>query len=470
MRPYLCALAGLLLLAAGARAQTAIGPSPATVPATDRIADLIRNLGSDEYKVRTSAQEQLLEAGPSARALLEKAAAGDDAEVRQRAAEILSQIAATEKESSAQAIRKNVLWTFPVNGGAAGPPVVAGGKVVFLGADRKLYAVDAANGKEAWGLGTFTIKVGECDQPVISDGLVVITDRVDCLYAADLAKGELLWRCDSWVGLGLPCLAGGAIWIGDGAAGLRMLDARTGKEKWKIDSRNFGTRPAVHGGADGMLFVVDALDKAEGESDAPSDKRPAVSCLAAATGKRIWQYDPQSLCTCLIARDDVVYLKAGAIVAALDVKTGRKLWQFDLPAIIGEEGFMVLADAAVYVTCYNKLFCLDARSGQKNWSVEFDSLAPPEKNREAPREMMGLAADGRAVYVGRPDGLRALDFKTGKEAWFLRTANRLHVGPAVADGVVYFGTTRAENPAPPGGQPWPFDDPPGMHALKVSKQ
>lgn len=64
----------------------------------DRVQDLIRKLGSEEYTVREQAQEELKKIGKSARPALQKAAEeSDDPEVRQRAQALLDDKPAPEK-------------------------------------------------------------------------------------------------------------------------------------------------------------------------------------------------------------------------------------------------------------------------------------------------------------------------------------------------------------------------------------
>jgi hypothetical protein len=60
----------------------------------DRIQELIQKLGSDEFSTRERASEELKKAGKAAREALQKAAEGsDDPEVRQRAKDILEEMA-----------------------------------------------------------------------------------------------------------------------------------------------------------------------------------------------------------------------------------------------------------------------------------------------------------------------------------------------------------------------------------------
>jgi len=435
--------------------QTATAPSAG---AKVDIPALVRKLGDNDYKTRQDAQEQLRRLGSAARAALEKAATDDDSEVRQRATDLLKELAVVETQTQAQAMRKNLLWTFELVRGPAGPPAIADGKVVFLGSDSKLHALDAAKGKELWNLGTFTIKVGECDTPVLADGTVFLTDRVDSVYAIDLAKGQLLWRQNGMNRLGLPCVEKGFVYLQANDEAMVML-ARTGEVKAKEPSPFSTVRPVWAGG---IFYRLDSV-KSTRSASAPEHVQGIVAIQG--KDKRLWEFDPEAECSHLFLSGDALYFKAAAIVGALEAKTGKKLWDFGLPALVREEGLFAVVDGTVYATCYNKLVALEAKTGQKKWQADFSPTQANVPKGSEVREMMGLAIDGSGVYVGRPDGLHALDLTTGKEVWTLRTANRLNVGPTVADGVLYFGTCLQANPET--NEKPDFEDSPGLHALKI---
>jgi hypothetical protein len=63
----------------------------------DKIQDLIRKLGSDDFATREQATEELKKAGKPAKEALQKAAESDDPEVRQRSRAILEEMAKAEK-------------------------------------------------------------------------------------------------------------------------------------------------------------------------------------------------------------------------------------------------------------------------------------------------------------------------------------------------------------------------------------
>ena len=50
-------------------------------------------------------------------------------------------------------------------------------------------------------------------------------------------------------------------------------------------------------------------------------------------------------------------------------------------------------------------------------------------------------ADGIVFFGSTDNYLYAVDIKTGREKWKFKTENRVLSSPAVADGVVFFGST-----------------------------
>jgi len=49
-------------------------------------------------------------------------------------------------------------------------------------------------------------------------------------------------------------------------------------------------------------------------------------------------------------------------------------------------------------------------------------------------------ADGVVYFGSRDNYVYAVDIKTGQEKWKFKTEDRVYSSPAIADGVVYFGS------------------------------
>lgn len=155
--------------------------------------------------------------------------------------------------------RLGFAWEFQLgtNRGLEGTPVVIDGVMFAPGNWGRVYALDAATGKELW---TFTPVVdGQaaryacCD--VVNRGLAVWKGRVyvgaidGWLYALDARSGKILWKSDTIIGrdrhtpysvTGAPYIAGDVVVVGNGGAdfGVRGFitahDLETGDVKWRF--------------------------------------------------------------------------------------------------------------------------------------------------------------------------------------------------------------------------------------------
>jgi alcohol dehydrogenase (cytochrome c) len=129
------------------------------------------------------------------------------------------------------------------------------------------------------------------------------------------------------------------------------------------------------------------------------------------------------------------------------------VWAYSLSDLQGGEGFPVIKDGVVYITTHNATAAVDAITGGQIWRVLHDY--PPESLRVV---CCGIVNRGAAIYEGMiiralmDDRLVALDAKTGKEVWQVKSpepatpANGYAMtgAPLVVDGVVIMGVAGAE--------------------------
>ena len=132
-----------------------------------------------------------------------------------------------------------VLWSFPTAQRVRSCPAVKDG-VVFVGSfDGHVYALDARTGQEKW---RFDTRGGIQSSPAVVDGTVYIGSRSAAVFALDARTGTLKWCTPhpngSWV-LGSPAVAGGKVIVGSSDEQfLQALDAQTGRELWRLDTRH----------------------------------------------------------------------------------------------------------------------------------------------------------------------------------------------------------------------------------------
>jgi alcohol dehydrogenase (cytochrome c) len=129
------------------------------------------------------------------------------------------------------------------------------------------------------------------------------------------------------------------------------------------------------------------------------------------------------------------------------------VWAYSLADLQGGEDFPVVKDGVIYVTTHNTTVAVDAKTGKQIWRVIHDY--PPEALRVV---CCGIVNRGAAIYQGMiirslmDDRLIALDAKTGKEIWQVKSPDpatsangyAMTGAPLIVDGVVIVGVAGAE--------------------------
>jgi len=170
-----------------------------------------------------------------------------------------------------------VLWRARTDGRIRSAPAVEGTRV-FIGAfDGRVYAFDLASGRRLWrydteGASLESAKFGFDrrsiqSSPSVAGGLVFVGARDGFLYALDAASGALRWRADhkiSWVNSS-PAVVNGVVYAGssDGHF-VQAVQAASGKELWRASTvGTVWSSPAVTdryvywGDGSGRIYAVD---------------------------------------------------------------------------------------------------------------------------------------------------------------------------------------------------------------------
>lgn len=316
--------------------------------------------------------------------------------------------------SPANVNRLDMAWTFKTGDVIYSSPAVAYGKVYVGSYDGKLYALDAITGAKQWSATTGASIV--YSSPAVSGSTVYVGSGDHYLWAFDATTGAFKWKYQtgSFVDSS-PTVANGTVYVGSGDNSLYALDAATGALKWSAATGSIiYSTPAV---ADGSVFV--------GSYD------NSFYAFNAATGAPTW-----SLVT------------GGQIIGSPGVAYGR--------VFVGstDHNFyaMSLADGTTSVTSFgNAVFGGPALAyGQiylGDYSGDFHALtshldASWDSNAGNPINASAAVANG-IVYFGDSAGyFRALDAGSGALLWSARLGTDIDTSsPAVADGMVYLGST-----------------------------
>lgn len=310
-------------------------------------------------------------------------------------------------ESAGPQQLKGVKWAFKTEGWVLSSPAVSGG-VVYIGSDDKnLYALDAATGKGKWKFSTGGIVRSS---PAVVAGTVYFGSYDGLFYALDAATGAVKWKFETggerkFTAVGLhglkprkqampdfwdfylssPAVDKGIVYFGSSDGNLYALDAQTGSLKWK-----FATQGVVH-------------------------SSPALA-------------------------DSVVYFGSwDSYLYALDAATGQEKWRFKTGEDkvnynqVGIQSSPAVSDGVVYVGCRDShLYAVDAKTGKEKWNFSthgsWVNTSP--------------AVYDETAYIGTPipGVFRAVDTTTGKERFNFDARMLIFSSPAVAGGMVYFGS------------------------------
>jgi alcohol dehydrogenase (cytochrome c) len=137
----------------------------------------------------------------------------------------------------------------------------------------------------------------------------------------------------------------------------------------------------------------------------------------------------------------------------IDRQTVKRLvpaWSYSLDSSNGEESQALVMGGVMYITSHDKTVALDAVTGKEIWKTM--AAYPPETTKVV---CCGIVNRGGALYGGKffrtiLDGrVQALDAKTGKEIWNVRSGDpkdglAMTGAPLVANGVVITGVAGSE--------------------------
>ncbi len=236
------------------RVQCALaGQTPAGAPSAK---DLVKKLGSDNFKDRDAAEKDLAKMGAAAIDELKAGLTSKDDEVRSRCDAILKQLQAAGIELGKFDVNKQLLWSFAMKVPSKGGATVAKGTVFVISEpENDLVLIDQKTGAEK-----LRVK-GPLDPlaPLVDGETAYVQAKGGAIIAYDCSGKEAkeVWRSKSPVGAAL--LVDGVLYAGSPDAGLFAFDARTGEVKWQNKQSKMVGSPVVRGGT---MYVIGADQKA----------------------------------------------------------------------------------------------------------------------------------------------------------------------------------------------------------------
>ncbi|MFE3252548.1 serine/threonine-protein kinase [Streptomyces sp. NPDC059209] len=222
-------------------------------------------------------------------------------------------------------------------------------------------------------------------RPVVADGKVVGVGNDGPLQAVDPGSGEPVWTYDDPSASSLEGVSDGLVIASGSENGtIQGIDLKRGKRVWSVPAKahtaagttwNLYKRVVV---ADGTVYVNAMYDLPE---DSERYGTYAVSAVDAATGRLKWTRTIEHILSdALAVVDGVVYggvrESDGSYLYALDADTGDQLWRYRASAsrnYSGEATAITVSDGTVYFgDSRSVLHAVDARRGTKLWTSEPD--------------------------------------------------------------------------------------------------
>lgn len=368
-------------------------------------------------------------------------------------------------------------------------PAVAGGVVFFTSQDSFLYAVDATTRNQLW---KFNVKGGsyKTTSPVVANGAVFCGTGY-YVYAIDASTGAQMWRFALDISTrshgyaSSPAVVGGVVFVGimgvfetaTVARYFHAIEASSGAELWKFrcDS-SVSSSPAVVGGVayigslSGSVYAIDVSSGKElwrfrgvsATGGGPVSSSPAVVGGVVYFGVYVDNLSNQYSQTL-----DQTYL------FAVDASSGELLWKRESGGAgccgVGSSTPAVVGGVAYYGS-YGHLYAFNASTGSQQWKFGIGDIGSAHQG-SAGRAGSPAVADG-VVYVGSTDSfLYAVDASSGALLWRYEIGvadDYTALSPTVADGVVYIGSNKgflyaiwARGVAPDGQlKLWEFADAP----------
>jgi outer membrane protein assembly factor BamB len=223
-----------------------------------------------------------------------------------------------------------VVWSFATGNRLWNSPLLADGKLYQGAFDHKLYAIDAATGKEVWRFEGASAPIAA--PPTLKDGVLYFGAFDSNFYAVNAADGKLKWKTavDGWVWTPAT-LSTSAVFFGDVHGKLYALDPASGQRQWTYETRDsIKAQPVL---SNTMLYVVSvdtnvyAFNLADIKKDATGKVDFNNTLWRNETiGRRLVSKPMTTENTLLVPVFD-----GDVKVWALDANTGSRKFQYPLP-------------------------------------------------------------------------------------------------------------------------------------------
>ncbi len=233
-------------------------------------------------------------------------------------------------------------WRFAIEDISRGGPTIANGTVFVGSRGRFVYAIDAEQGTLRW---KRRLESAVEVAPAVSEGRVYAVSENGAngntrLYALDAASGKNVWSYSPKsvaIGVSSPTVAAGMVFVGFGDAQVRAFETTTGKLVWSAPVRGFFSFHSSLAYSGGDVYAV--------------DENGGVYRLDGKTGESRWDFQFPSYVSwsspLVVGSTTYVGMDDGT-VAAIDVSSGHLVWKTRL--VTGPIGALIPAGNLLLAT------------------------------------------------------------------------------------------------------------------------
>jgi outer membrane protein assembly factor BamB len=235
-------------------------------------------------------------------------------------------------------------------------PAVADDRIFIIDTDRKVQALNTANGRTIW---SYTLKQG----------------------------GGFFSKGDKVTITGGPGFSGDMVFVGTNNGDVIALDPETGEQIWTSKVSSEILAPPIKSGS---IVIVRTLDG-------------RIFGLNSASGRRLWTYEKtvpaltlRGTSTPTIDDDAIIIGFDSGSLAALDINTGQVLWETgitsargrsELERMVDIDASPIISGGIVYVVTFQgQLAALTRNTGRILWNRDTSSYS-------------GFTVDGDYLYI-----------------------------------------------------------------------
>ncbi|MHC4914195.1 MAG: outer membrane protein assembly factor BamB family protein [Planctomycetota bacterium] len=370
-----------------------------------------------------------------------------------------------------------LLWSYRCDSdttGDAGAGLTVGGGKVFCNMEmtKSILALDADTGAFCWEFSNRFVHYTQTSS--YADGKLFVWlrySRNSTLVALDADTGKTVWEKKfgsnqgiSWRRFG-PAVANGKVLMADGGGEpvIVALDANTGNEVWRTPlEKKDGDVVMVPTIAGGRVFTGTRVKFTRGMKEAVHG---AVIALDLKDGKEIWRNRKIYPCLPPVSDGAIVVTKTNREVAmkanpnqkmyVLDAGTGEEIWSVPIKSLYGTT--TIMKDTVIQKSYGGGIAALSRKTGEKLWSRHIrtgSGCCSPSVSGKYAYVGTGSYNDSEGEWAwrfatpphkqkgetGTSWTFHAIDLDTGKTVWEFLTGCNACGDPAIAYGRLYLNS------------------------------